>query len=117
MWLMTKHGFYSIVEKEPNVFHVRSRECEDIENLVQGVPLPVAEILSDTGTDYRYRVIVGKDEVLKIMHFLGDTIDYSNFKDKIGATPGQTHKHHTYGEVWRVLADALGAYGRRGHKR
>lgn len=112
MWLITKHGFYSIVEKEPGIFHVRARERADIENLLQGVPLPEVEILESNSNDYRYRVIVGKDEVLNIMRFFGDTIDYSNFKNKIAATPGQSHKHHAYGKIWSVLADALGAYGR-----
>ena len=117
MWLMTKHGFYSVVEKEPNVFHVRSRVRQDLENLVQRVPLPDADISSSDTTDYKYRVIVDKDDLLKIMRFFGDTVDYTNFKNKVGLTPDQANKHHAYAEVWKVLADALGAYGRRGHAR
>ncbi len=48
----------------------------------------------------------------KIMAFLGDHIDYSNFKDEIDGTPNQKHK--PYHEVWSVLARALGAYGSKG---
>jgi hypothetical protein len=43
MWLMTKHGFYSIVEKRPGEFHVRARVRQDLENLVARVPLLGAE--------------------------------------------------------------------------
>jgi hypothetical protein len=39
MWLMTKHGFYSIVQKRPGEYHIRSRVRKDLENLVERVPL------------------------------------------------------------------------------
>lgn len=111
MWLMTKYGFYSIVQKQPDEYHVRGRERKDIENLVVGVPLPDAEIKESKDTDYSDRIIVGKSDVLAILNFLGETLDYSNFKEKIDKTPQQARK--PYHEVWRVLANALGAYGRK----
>lgn len=111
MWLMTKHGFYSIVQKQANEFHVRSRERRDIENLVESVPLPEAKILETSGNDYAFRVVVGKAEVLAVLQFLGETLDYDNFKNKIGVTKSQSHK--PYHEIWHVLANALGAYGRK----
>jgi len=43
MWLMTKHGFYSIVQKNPGEFHIRARVRKDLENLVERVPLPEAK--------------------------------------------------------------------------
>jgi hypothetical protein len=39
MWLMTKHGFYSIVQRKPGEYHVRARERLDLKNLLKGVPL------------------------------------------------------------------------------
>ncbi len=45
------------------------------------------------------------------MKFLGESIDYDNFKNKIGQTPDQRHK--PYHEVWRILSEVLGAYGRK----
>ena len=111
MWLMTKYGFYSIVQKEPGKYHIRSREQKDIENLVENVPLPDAEIMESDRTDYAVRVIVGKEDVLAVLKFLGENLDYDNFKAKIDRTPDQEHK--PYHEVWHVLADALGAYGRK----
>jgi hypothetical protein len=106
---MTKCGFYSIVQKRPGEYHVRVREKKDLENLIAGVPLANAEILTSNETDYRARIIVAKPAVSKIMAFLGDNIDYDNFKDKIDRTPDQANK--PYHEVWHVLARALGAYG------
>jgi hypothetical protein len=114
MWLMTKHGFYSIVQKKPGEFHIRSRVRKDLENLVQRVPLAGSKIHDTTGADYSFRVIVGKDEVLSVMEFLGNTLDYSNFKSKIARTPDQDQKHHVYSDVWSLLSDAFGSYGRSG---
>ena len=111
MWLMTKYGFYSIVQKRPEEYHVRGRERKDIENLVAGVPLLKSGIKESANTDYGVRIIVGKSDVLAILNFLGENLDYSNFKDKIDRTPDQARK--PYHEVWRVLANALGAYGRK----
>ena len=109
MWLMTKYGFYSIVQKQLGEFHVRAREKKDLENLIQEIPLSDAKILESRTTDYAYRIIVKKEDVLAILHFLGETLDYDNFKDKINRTPDQKHK--PYHKVWGVIADALGAYG------
>ncbi len=107
---MTKYGFYSIVQKQSDEYHVRARERRDIENLVNGVPLPKAEISDSSVTDYAVRIIVGRADVLAIMNFLGENIDYSNFKDKIDRTPNQARK--PYHQIWRVVAKALGAYGK-----
>ena len=110
MWLMTKYGFYSIVQKEPDIYHVRSRELQDIENLVKKIPLPNANIIETSNSDYAVRVLVGQDDLQKILTFLKDSLDYSNFKNEVGLHSDQSRK--PYHEVWRVLADALGAYGR-----
>jgi hypothetical protein len=117
MWLMTKYGFYSIVQKQPGEYHVRSRERKDIENLVTRLPLAQFQIIESERSDYAFRIIVKKEDVLAILKFLGGIIDYDNFKDKIDETPDQKHK--PYHEIWGILADALGAYGRkpRGLKR
>jgi len=60
MWLMTKHGFYSIVEKKPGEYHVRSRERQDLKNLVDRVPLRGAVIVDTPDADCACRVITDK---------------------------------------------------------
>lgn len=112
MWLMTKYGFYSIVQKEPGTYHIRARERHDLENLIELVPLKKVGLVETKLSDYHFRIIVRRDTVLAILAFLGDTLDYDNFKDCIGKTPDQAHK--PYHEVWGVLAEALGAYGSPG---
>ena len=113
MWLMTKHGFYSIVQKKkPNEFHVRARVRKDLENLVERVPLPGAEIHTTKEADYTFRIVTGKDDVLKVMQFLGDTLDYSNFKNTVANLSEQRDKHAVYEDIWRVMLKTFGGYGR-----
>jgi hypothetical protein len=112
MWLMTKHGFYSIVERQPGEFHIRSRERDDLQNLVDRVPLPGAKIFDTPEADYAARIVTDRDTVSTVMAFLAKSLDYSNFKGKIDATPDQRHK--PYHKVWDVMAEALGAYGKKG---
>lgn len=112
MWLMTKFGFYSIVQKRPGVFHIRAREREDLRVLTRrDGPLPHEKIYQGR-TDYPYRLIVGVVEVKRLMEHLAQTLDYDNFKDEIGWTAGQERKRLPYYRVWRELADGLGGYGR-----
>src|SRR5262245_838848 len=109
MWLMTKHGFYSIVEKKPSEFHVRARVRKDLENLVARVPLPGAKIHASKGADYPFRIVTGKGDVLKVMQFLGETLDYPNFKDTAARKPDQQTKLGAYHAVWeRLLAELSG---------
>ncbi len=112
MWLMTKHGFYSIVQKKEGEFHIRARVRKDLENLQERVPLVGLEIHASRKTDYPYRLIVGEAEVLKVMRFLGETLDYSNFKDTVGGTPDQASKHDLYADFWGMALRSLGGYGR-----
>ena len=115
MWLMTKHGFYSVVEKRKGEFHIRSRERGDLQNLVDRVPLADCRVIDTPDADYAARVVTNRDTVGAVVQFLAGSLDYGNFKGVIGRTPDQSHK--PYHDVWKVMADALGAYGRSGTAR
>lgn len=138
MWMMTKHGFYSIVQKSDG-FHIRSRERQDLENLaigiggetkieriavydeqgalvgyVNGRDESTYSIFETPNNDYRFRIITDGETLQKVMAWIGRTCDYDNFKSRIDSDPRQKHK--PYHEVWGVLARALGAYGRKGQR-
>jgi len=109
MWLATKFGFYSIVQKEPAdestaaVFHVRARLRHDLENLLQAARLR-KEIEEWPGADYRYRFLGTEADVRQIMACLAAHLDYNNFKSKIGCTADQKKKLDAYHKVWSELA-------------
>ena len=117
MWLMTKHGFYSIVQKKPGEFHVRSRERHDLESLLQRVPLTGVGIQTSSTTDYPYRVIVDREAVSRVLLFLSKTLDYGNFKDMIHENPDQSQKTTAYGEIWKIMFEEFGGYGKAGRQR
>jgi len=112
MWLMTKHGFYSIVQKKQGEFHIRARVRKDLENLVTRMPLAGAKIRSSKETDYPYRLIAGREVVTKVIQFLGDTLDYSNFKSTVAEIRDQQEKLPVYEQIWHMLLDKFGGYGK-----
>jgi len=103
MWLATKHGFYSIVQKRADEFHVRGRVRRDLENLLELTRLDLA-IHEWPGADYRYRIIVGRNAFSGIMAALALDLDYPNFKAEIAASPDQHDKIEAFHQVWRILA-------------
>ena len=114
MWLMTQQGFYSIVERKPAEFHIRSRERQDLQNLIERVPLQGLEVIETPEADYAARIVTDRETISRVMAFLAADLDYANFKGRIDTTPDQKHK--PYHEVWDVMAEALGAYGRPGSR-
>lgn len=103
MWLATKHGFYSIVQKDQGSYHVRGRVRQDLQNLLQliGKDLPIHEWVT---ADYKYRVIVGKEDLGEIMAALTSSLDYPNFKAKIASLPGQRQKLRAFHQIWSIMA-------------
>ena len=109
MWLATKFGFYSIVQKQAlddggsPCFHVRARVRTDLENLLTATGLQ-REILEWPDADYRYRIIIDAEDLTHLMLVLVENLDYGNFKSMIAATPEQRGKLHAYHEIWEVMA-------------
>ena len=79
MWLATKFGFDSIVQKQaasdgsPD-FHVRARIRTDLENILAATGL-CREIHEWPDADYRYRVLLDKEELAQLMTVLTGTLD------------------------------------------
>lgn len=106
MWLFTKHGFYSIVQKAPNEWHIRSRAMADLENLravYLGLPAPVE---SYPGSDYPFRIILqGRNAaaaMAQMFVLLSKSIDYPNFKSRISCS-SQREKLAAYGKIWAIM--------------
>ena len=104
MWLATQHGFYSIVRKKSDLYFVRARVRQDLENLMQLVEVD-AEIHEWPQADYRYRIMVDLETLLEIMVHLSTSLDYPNFKGRIYEREEQSHKLRAYHKMWSVMAD------------
>ena len=108
MWLMTKHGFYSIVcahddagRPHKKLMMIRARRKEHLEALKDyGVP---GNIVETDNTDYPYRIIAERNVVVPIAARLMEEVDYSNFKNAAAAptgTPGDAAYHTFLHSVW-----------------
>lgn len=101
MWLYTQHGFYSIVahRDQPGRFLVRARRQVDLDNLRSIACLPAGS-QSTPDADYHFRLTITAAELARVMTFLGNTVDYPNFKNRIAARPDQADRIHIYHAIW-----------------
>ena len=102
MWIASKFGFYSIVCKDDDEFHIRARLRVDLENLLVATNIDEKIHQSDRA-DYRYRLVVGSDAVKKVFSILCESINYPNFKNQIAETPSQEDKLDAYHDIWSVM--------------
>ncbi len=104
MWLFTTFGFFSIVQKGcgTDEVQVRARRRSDLEALRERLPGP-REIVETPWADYRYRLVVTKRELGRIVaQAIGD-IDYPNFKEAVRAGGGDAARMSAYHRVWGAL--------------
>lgn len=102
MWLCTQLGFFSIVKKDPDTFHIRARCRKDLEDLAlaAGTGTPLA---SYPGSDYPWRIFCSAAELPRFMGAFTDSIDYGNFKGAIAASPTQHSKLSAYHDIHHRL--------------
>ena len=108
MWLFTKTGFFSAVQKwdEPDVIVVRARVRRDLAALIKKHALEgETRILVFKGTDYPYRLNLSKPLFQLVLADEAAGIDYPNFKDEVKNQQGYP-RARLYMEIWRVMYDA-----------
>jgi hypothetical protein len=103
MWLMTRYGFFSMVQKPGDKdLTIRARARADLENLrVRYLP-SMGEIRENEGTDYRYRAGASHAAVADAIRASVMDIDYANFKDTVANEQG-AKRARVYGRIWEVL--------------
>ena len=100
MWLCTKFGFYSITRKKESEWHIRGRSQQDLLNIKDACELE-EPVIRTTPADYRWRIVVEDKQTMdRVFQTLCETLDYSNFKGKIGQTPHQRDKLNIYHGWW-----------------
>jgi len=90
MWIYTKHGFISIVNGDDDKLQVRAREPNVLKKLFGG------KIVRTDNADYRYRCIVSRADVARVIANEIIDIDYSNFKGSVS----DAKYHHVLTQVW-----------------
>jgi hypothetical protein len=106
MWIFTRYGFFSAVcgrtnhKVETNVIMVRARKQEHLEGLRKRFKLSEQIAISDK-TDYRYRLILNREQWVQIASELAAEVDYGNFKDTVARELPQDQKYNrALHDVW-----------------
>lgn len=106
MWLITQHGFYSLVRDRENAtrFLVRSRSSSDLKNLkaLAGLEACIRETLE---AEYPYRMIIDEREMPRVMNALANTVDYPCFTARLAQRIDQACRTLLYGEVMQTLRE------------
>jgi hypothetical protein len=101
MWLMTKHGFFSVVAHRDveDVFLIRARRKSHLQALkvLFASRLKKTKIKKNNKADYKWRMIVKRDIALEIFARLFVQIDYPNFKNEV---QGQPDYHKFLSNTW-----------------
>jgi len=118
MWLFTQYGFFSAVcarEGDGSVGNkvdaermmVRARLRGHLEGLKLRFPKELGglEIMETPETDYRYRLFIDKAVWTRVLQFLGEELDYDNFKSKVGRNLDAVgdEYHHALHDVWDAM--------------
>lgn len=108
MWLMTRYGFVSIVEKpedrDRGTLTARARDRRSLEAFAHHAGHPTYKAKLDIATDYPYRRVFERNEVINAMISLVDDIDYTNFKNAAKAELGAVYAS-ALGRVWGTMHD------------
>jgi len=97
MWICLYDCFLSIVAKDcaPDELLVRARRQGDIEKIFKDV-----KVTRYTKSDYLFRAVVKKTDVIKALATEVEDIDYDNFKSAV--TDDKLHR--AYLNVWCELS-------------
>ena len=96
MWICSKFGFFSIVEKPPGEYYVRARCEKDLEILRRAAKLGRIKIQRTELADYGFRIVADRRQWREIAGALFASVDYASFKSTIASTPHQADKMSVY---------------------
>lgn len=102
MWIFTKDGFYSIVEKKDapeGRLVVRSRVKADLERLMKKSGFDTH--ISESGRDYPYRIYIPRDLLADYLARAVFSLHYDNFKDMVQKKDPE--RERIYERVWVEL--------------
>jgi hypothetical protein len=112
MWLLTPEAFVSIVKiHNTQQLAIRCRSHEQLTEFLVSYcssdPTLWKDIVTTPESDYRYRVLVDKSLLRKIIWNAADSIDYTNFKD---ACRGSKAYKQLLTMIWNAGAKMFGCY-------
>ncbi|MBV5322791.1 MAG: NUDIX domain-containing protein [Ilumatobacteraceae bacterium] len=105
MWLFTRYGFFSVVQKEDSdVLTIRAQVKSDLDRLRRYVLPTLAQATSHGGTNYPWRATAGKADFGEAAKRMAEDISYAGFTDEVALGLGK-NRAQRIGKVWTPLAD------------
>jgi hypothetical protein len=116
MWFFTPYGFFSATcglhltgpkkgQPDPEVIQIRARDKDHLNALksVCGKLLGDIEIKETPNKDYRYRLIVRKEDWIEVVTQLIEDQQFSNFKSEAARVWGHDLYVQVLHEVWSTM--------------
>jgi hypothetical protein len=104
MWIASKLGYFSIVQKPPGKWHVRARLKRDLDTLVAAALPDGFPIHRWDDADYRWRIIIeNPHHLVDVYMALMASVTYPDFKAEIGKHIDQRDKLPAYHQFWADL--------------
>ncbi|WP_368162422.1 hypothetical protein [Aeromonas sp. s6] len=105
MWLFTKFGFFSIVQKDQDgTLTIRSHTKGDLDRLRNHYLPSLSPSRAQSETDYPWRANASAAALKEAMSTIVQEIDYSNFKSEVGLSTGHARAKR-YSKVWSAMYD------------
>jgi len=103
MWIFTTIGFFSVVRKPGGkLLTIRARCGDDLDRLRAKFMPSLSATITGAGTDYPVRGTICPADFAQGLAQMGESIDYSNFKDAVAKQMGK-HRAGLYAQVWSTL--------------
>jgi len=110
MWVFTKHGFMSAVQtsNDDQKIMVRSRDKTHLDSLIREYDLmadsaePV-QVIESPDSDYRFRIILSRNDWANLITVLACDVDYPNFKNEVYRLQGQSAYEHALHKIWEIM--------------
>ncbi|QEI08906.1 NUDIX domain-containing protein [Pigmentiphaga aceris] len=104
MWLMTRIGFFSVVQKPDNQhLTIRSRHRDDLTRLRQHYLPSLTDSQSQPGSEYPWRAKATHDAFAKALALIAKDIDYPVVQDELSHSLGAS-RAAAGGKAWSMLS-------------
>ena len=106
MWIASRFGWVSIVRKGGNgkEWQIRARVRKDLLSLIAAAKLQDQKVIETFDSDYRYRIVLEKEQLGRVFEALESSIDYPNFKSVVAKIRGQEKHLQAYHKIWAIMA-------------
>lgn len=104
MWLFTRYGFFSVVQKDDaDTLTIRAQVKSDLDRLRRYALPTLSPATSQGGTNYPWRATAGKAEFGEAAKHMAEDIGYPSFTDEVALSLGHS-RAQGIGKVWTPLA-------------